>query len=1474
MAAAAVIDINHPYYLSPSDHPGISLVSEVLTDQNYHHWSRSIKIALSAKLKVGFIDGTQPSPAANSPQLGLWQRSNDLVISWILNSVSTEIRKSIVYMHTAKQIWDDLLIRYSQHNVPRLFNLRKDLASISQGTSSITTYFTHFRGLMDELENLAPVPRCICAATTCTCTINDRIIQYELQIKLSQFLMGLNDQFMSTRGQILLMQPLPDLSQAYAMLLQDENQRNNVHNISIPSDNLAMNVRFSQNTHHKSSTPIRQNDKKGNDVVCDYCNKSGHDREVCYALHGYPEWHKLYGQPKPKPRFNNNRRSASAAQTTSQMPSPAETTIPPTTQHSSDTLSESQMHQLIKMLQSKVQNPATAPWLSNNTNHVAGTSDYHTNSIIFASHVQRNHPAHIWILDSGATHHITPYLHLVDSPIPVHSTLHLPNGEMSIVTHIGKVTLSQNIVLKDVLVVPTFNCNLLSIPYLTKNTSFTVLFSSNKCLLQDPASMMVKEIGNLADGLYKFQPQFSPIKAAHSTGLSTHATTFINKWHCRLGHPSSHVLGHIKCLSIPKSGIKSDCEICHMSKQTRLPFPIRESSSKAVFDVIHCDVWGPYRHHTHGSCTKFLTVVDDFSKCTWVFLMHSKTQVPVLIKDFISYVTTQFNKTIKIIRSDNGSEFSNADLHSHLTSLGILQQFSCSHTPQQNGTVERKHQHLLNVARSLRFQAKLPISLWGDCVLTATHLINLLPSPVLNYKCPYDILFETPPDYSSLKIFGCLCYISNLYSTPDKFASKSLKCVFLGYPFNKKGYKVMELHTRKIHVSRDVHFIEDQFPFHDIPHTCPENNSPSMFPLSPFHEFQNSTEVIPIPLTPHSPDSSDTNNSTRERADDAQIHIPVTIPLALSKPVRTKQLPARYKDFAGLPGASISPSAGIISGTPLTHKCTYPIQNYMSYHAFSPKHQSFLCNSATIHIPSTFKQAALDSNWLIAMKNEIHAMESNFTWELVPRPKDKHIVDCKWLFKVKYLPDGSVDRYKARLVAKGFTQTFGLDYFETFAPVAKMATVRTFIAVAADQNWPITQFDVTNAFLHGDLHEEVFMRVPPGYLQLSSLPAINNITDISEWVCKLRKSIYGLRQAPRCWFTKFMTTLKHFGFIQSHADNSLFTFHADNQFIAVLVYVDDILITGTSKNIINQVFTHMASAFKVKDLGSLRYFLGIEAARNQSGIYIHQRKYTLDILQDTGLSSSKPSKTPMEQNHNLHQNSSPLLADADVLSYRRLVGRLIYLTVTRPDLAYSVQILSQFVSKPRHDHLNAAYRVVRYLKGSPGQGIFMAANSTPSLTAFCDSDWGGCKNTRHSLTGYCVKFGETVISWRCKKQHTVSRSSAEAEYRSMADTCCEITWLLSLLRTFGYYKLTPVTLACDSKSALYIASNPVFHERTKHIEIDCHLVREKLQLGIIQTTHIASNLQPADMFTKPLASAHLRSLLSKLGICNLFKPPT
>ena len=340
-------------------------------------------------------------------------------------------------------------------------------------------------------------------------------------------------------------------------------------------------------------------------------------------------------------------------------------------------------------------------------------------------------------------------------------------------------------------------------------------------------------------------------------------------------------------------------------------------------------------------------------------------------------------------------------------------------------------------------------------------------------------------------------------------------------------------------------------------------------------------------------------------------------------------------------------------------------------------------------------------------------MEAANTWRLEHLPLGKKALGCKWIFTIKYNSDGTIERYKARLVVLGNHQEEGIDYMETFAPVARMTTVRLFLDIAVKENQEVHQMDVHNAFLHGDLHEEVYMKLPPGFRDKGETR-----------VCRLQKSLYGLKQAPRCWFTKLANALRAYGFKQSRSDHTFFVYVKQGVRLRILIYVDDLIISGTSPKDIQIFKNYLASCFNMKDLGPVKYFLGLEIARSKEGIYLCQRKYASDIVAEVGLLGCRPAGSPIDQNHKLAKADGALLADPQ--TYRRLLGRLIYLSATRPDLAYSIHVLSQFMHAPRAKHWLAALKVVRYLKGTIGQGILLRADSPMHFTGWCDSDWGSC----------------------------------------------------------------------------------------------------------------------------------------------------
>jgi len=385
------------------------------------------------------------------------------------------------------------------------------------------------------------------------------------------------------------------------------------------------------------------------------------------------------------------------------------------------------------------------------------------------------------------------------------------------------------------------------------------------------------------------------------------------------------------------------------------------------------------------------------------------------------------------------------------------------------------------------------------------------------------------------------------------------------------------------------------------------------------------------------------------------------------------------------------------------------------------------------------------------------------------------------------------------------------------------------------------------------------MRRPPGYIQGSP-----------HKFCKLLKSLYGLKQASRQWYSKFSAVLLDFGFCQSKSDYSLFIKRDTYSFTTLLVYVDNIIVASDSPTVVEEIKVFLNNKFKIKDLGILRYFLGLEIARTTQGIQICQRKYALDILASSGTLGSRPSKLSMDQNLRLSKDKDDILSDPTY--YRKLVGKLLYLMITRPDISYSVQILSQFMDCPTNLHLTAAFKVLKYLKGAPRQGLFFPSINNLDLIAYCDSDWASCPDTRRSVSGFCIFLGSFLIFWKSKKQSVVSRSSAEAEYSAMAITGLEITWLRYLLTDLQVSHPHAATLHYDNKAALHIAFNPVFHERTKHIEIDCHLIRDKIQEGILKTAHISTKFQLADVFTKALPATLLSSYISKMGIVNYYAP--
>jgi len=795
---------SNPYYLHPNENPSLILVTPLLDSKNYSSWSRAMKVALISKNKLRFVDDTFQCPSSTNVLHEQWIRCNNVVLSWLQCSISESISKSILWIDKASSVWTNLELRFSQGDIFQIADIQDDLTRFQQGTLDISNYYTQLTAMWEEIDNFRPTKNCTCAIP-CTCGAASDFQKYKEQDKVIKFLKGLNEQYSHVRSQIMLIEPLPILSKTFSLVLGQERQLN----LPIPSDPtaekqpLAMQIQssFSNGGGRGKGQFQNRGRGRGGTRLCTYCWRNNHTIETCFLKHGYPPG---FQQKNNKSYVNLAANSASEQASTQE-----------TTQNSPslNTIQE-QYQQIIHHLQNNITSSTTsiAPQQAAANSVLSQSASIHS-----ISSPQMGKQFVLWIMDTGATHHITHSLQNFTSyksipPFP----MGLPNGYKTNATISGTVKLSSNITLTNVYYIPSFNVNLLSVTKLLASLDCHVTFQPNKCLiLQNSTKKMIGTAERYGD-LYALQAHasvslLSPMLSCNSVSNNMDSASL---WHCRLGHISDAI--H-KCIastyhfiSYKNHNKNTPCDVFHFSKQRVLPYPNSVTHSNNIFDLLHADIWGPYATPSVSGHRYFLTLVDDYSRFTWIILMKLKSETRKHIINFVSYIENQFNTNLKCLRSDNGCEFLMIDF---FLSKGILHQRSCVESPQKNGIVERKHQHILNVARSLSFQASLPSNFWHFSVQHAVHLINRIPTPLLKNTTPYNLLFQQPPTFLHLKSFGCLAYASTIQNHRTKFDTRARKCIFLGYRDGTKGYFLYDIISHEFFVSRNVIFYETIFPF-------------------------------------------------------------------------------------------------------------------------------------------------------------------------------------------------------------------------------------------------------------------------------------------------------------------------------------------------------------------------------------------------------------------------------------------------------------------------------------------------------------------------------------------------------------------------------------------------------------------------------------------------------------------------------------
>lgn len=1094
-----------------------------------------------------------------------------------------------------------------------------------------------------------------------------------------------------------------------------------------------------------------------------------------------------------------------------------------------------------------------------------------------------------WFFDSAATTHMTKSQRKLENPMKCEGEVVAADGRVLKIESRGNVKVKPScrrddspVNLIDVRYVPGLAANLLSVSEIVKK-GLKVVFDKSGCLVIDgtvETKGKVVATGEHANNLFVLK------QSVRHSAMSATSTASFDVWHRRMGHLNAQSLSKLQAGEATGIRFKNraemmDCKGCAEGKQAKLTISKQGSRAKDVLEVVHTDICGPMEKASLAGSRYYLTFVDDKSRRIFIYFLKTKSAEEVLskFKEFVTEAERQSGKQLKILRSDNGSEYTNKLFQNYLRQNGIVHQKTNPYTPEQNGVAERNNRSITEKARCMLLEAQLQKEFWAEAVYYAVYLLNRSPSSGTTMTS-LQYWTDEKPNLSNVRIFGTKAMVHVPDQLRKKWDAKSKECILIGIDEHTKGYRLYDVDKRKVFTSRNVVFMNEG-------RNCNALNDSDSRNVVYLHNEPEEYEVVDLDSDLSSEAGSDviTGYETARDGDGSTEEDETLVsgdletsfeeePSTIRRSSRPRMAPRHFQDFEMNFATTNAPLSSINmrqtneckhkpSGGGCTIKSEYPKSIQLKDENTRMDDDSQMCPDDPMTVEDALSRPDA-AQWKLAMEVEHQALMENRTWELVDRPKDRKVIKCKWVYKTKRDLTGNVDRYKARLVIKGYEQRKGVDYSETYSPVVRHSSLRYLLALAAQRDMSVVQMDAVSAYLQGTLHEEIFMEQPAEYVDPQN----------PSKCCRLLKALYGLKQGGRVWNQELDTALREFGLRKSNYDPCVYFDKKDNRMLIVAVYVDDLLLFCDHEDDVNVIKKRLHERFKMKDLGPVEHILGMRVIREQYVFSIDQEHYIGTVLEKFGMSDCKPVDVPMNSSLTLTKEDCPDTIEEQremsKIPYQEAIGCLMYISqCTRPDITFAVNKLSRFNANPGRKHWDAVKHLLRFLKGSKSFKLTYSQSISrvnyPLVTGYVDADHGSETTDRKSVTGYAFIAGGGAISWNSKKQTTIAISSCEAEFVALSSICQEAKWWNGFVRELGD-QVVPMELYCDNQSAIHISESDGFNPRSKHIDIKHKFVQESVAQHDVKVYHISTNDQTADVLTKPLSKIKFRQFQAQLGV--------